>query len=273
MPWIGPVIGGVVGLIGDSMSSSSQQQTNVMSAEEAQKNRDWQTQMSNTQMQRRVDDYKSAGLNPVLAAGGPGASMGSPVMPSFQNPGGAFANMGQQATSAMQLYTQKAQVDLMKAQADKANAETTQQIPAQVEKIQSEIGLNQSRATEVNKNVQLLDWALLQAPEKLAQVTIQTHLMQADQQERQDTLLTLIRARNDEQFARAIGARNIANASDGEFGRIMSYFKLAAPVTSAIGAIGGGAIGGAVGRGVSNLMSRPGDAGGAVQRYLDQGGP
>lgn len=39
------------------------------SADEAQKNRDWQEKMSNSSYTRAVSDLKNAGLNPVLAVG------------------------------------------------------------------------------------------------------------------------------------------------------------------------------------------------------------
>lgn len=44
---------------------------------EAKLNRDWQEKMSNTSYQRAVEDMAKAGINPILASGGMGASVGS----------------------------------------------------------------------------------------------------------------------------------------------------------------------------------------------------
>lgn len=52
---------------------------NAWSAEQAQKAMDYQTQMSNTAHVREVADLKAAGLNPVLSAGGQGATTGSGI--------------------------------------------------------------------------------------------------------------------------------------------------------------------------------------------------
>lgn len=76
------------------------QMVNEFNANEAQKNRDWQTEMSNSAHQRQVADLIKAGLNPVLSAGGQGAVTGSGAVASGQK---AVADniLGQGAISLM----------------------------------------------------------------------------------------------------------------------------------------------------------------------------
>lgn len=82
-------IGGLIGLGGDILGglfgSSSQQSANRANLKRQREQQAWEKMMSDTAMTRRVSDLKTAGLNPVLAAGGPGASTPS-VAPATVEP-------------------------------------------------------------------------------------------------------------------------------------------------------------------------------------------
>jgi len=80
---IGSAISGIIGYKG-------QRDTNVASAQQAQKQMDFQRSMSNTAVQRRMADLKKAGINPILAGSKEASS-----------PAGAMAPVGNKAQAAI----------------------------------------------------------------------------------------------------------------------------------------------------------------------------
>ena len=104
---IGEAISGYFGYKG-------QKDTNVASAQQAQKQMDFQREMSNTAVQRRMADLKKAGINPILAGSKEASS-----------PAGQQAPVGNKAAAASALANQAAHTALTHNQAKTASAQAT----------------------------------------------------------------------------------------------------------------------------------------------------
>nr|WAE43766.1 MAG: DNA pilot protein [Microviridae sp.] len=124
------VAGGLFGLMGT-------QDSNAANAQQAQIQRDWETNMFQTRYQNTVNDLRSAGLNPMLAFEGSGPSTPSGAMsPAMQNPMAAAVSSGSQAgeaISALQTASKnrdeiQSRIDLNKAESLKTAAETTTEL-------------------------------------------------------------------------------------------------------------------------------------------------
>lgn len=114
------IIGGGLSLLGGILGNKSREgiaeDSNVASAQQAQKQMDFQERMSNTSYQRAVKDMKAAGLNPMLAysqggASAPSGAMGVTHSPEYHDP------IGPAVTSAFEVMRTQADIDLKNAQA------------------------------------------------------------------------------------------------------------------------------------------------------------
>lgn len=110
--------------------TGAQREQNAFNALEAQKQRDYETEMSNTAFQRQVADMRAVGLNPALMYGGTGASGAS--TPSGSSASGS-GNGGQQF-DPMQLLSIMMQ-----------NGVSLSQLNEQKRVNDSEIALNQAK--------------------------------------------------------------------------------------------------------------------------------
>lgn len=132
--FIGPLVTGLVSLETTRQTNKKNQEIqnniNTLNKEEAEKNRLFQQNMSNTAFERQMADLLKSGLNPLLAMQGSGASTPSGSVAQMEgqkldNPfPGAMSSAIQLAQLGQSMQKQGAEIDLMGEQKKLTKAQT-----------------------------------------------------------------------------------------------------------------------------------------------------
>lgn len=115
------VIAGAAALGGSLLGSSGAHNANRTNLAIWREQRDFMKEMSNTEVQRRVQDMTAAGINPMLSVMGMGSASSPNVPPPTMQNEGAPAQAG--VAQAAQIAASAAQIKLAESQARKTGAE------------------------------------------------------------------------------------------------------------------------------------------------------
>lgn len=169
---VGGAIGGTLGLIGGLASNSANKQiareANAFSAKQAEKQMQFQRDMSNTAYQRSMADMKKAGLNPMLAyqqggASTPSGAIGSVTAAKVENA------ITPAIATALEVRRLAKEIKAVDSQTDLNNA------TALAQKNQAQLSATNAKVAE--KNAKVLD---LQMPAIGSRAVVDTRQAEMD---------------------------------------------------------------------------------------------
>lgn len=178
MAWVAPVITGVATLASAAMANRGARDANSANMGISREQMAWEERMSNTAVQRRVQDLKAAGLNPMLAYNSQ-ASTPSYQPARMENEQADAANiLSQGLSSSAQAYLQNKQVDAG-VQATKAQARKTD---AEAQLVEAQLPYSATNAYTQSKMLED-QWTKLKAEAGAAMASWRINELTANQQE------------------------------------------------------------------------------------------
>lgn len=134
MSWFGDIFSGVGSIVSSLIGYEGQKSANETNIQSVREQMDFQERMSNTSMQRRVDDLRAAGLNPMLAVSQGGASTPAGGAAVVGNAGAAAVSSGvASATAVAQVLQGLAQVGQIESVTEQTKAQTAKIISETME--------------------------------------------------------------------------------------------------------------------------------------------